>query len=396
MRGIDMNDITTMATAVQQEKTGGQIIPFNGSRDIVSQEELTVAVQLWRFDRDLSEALTREEIGAMKMLDRLDAQRKTLLIGFATYLRKHPRSDVAMGVYLVLTLLSDNDRGLATVSQPTLAKLFGRSISSIADAQRRLKEDGMIVMNRGRYAGSYPVIPRVVTQQYNHLTWIVGALASDEKPVNLPVRPDDCQSTGPAGGMDQSSCGAGGLKPVNHPVEPVSIIRPDPMQFQYKNSTTLNRATAAAAIGIVTAMTSVPAAAEPPSPSPIVQPASSISMRDLSDRLFDAAGNAMRRGEPGLEVMSTPRSWVENGCDVEMDILPTVRAIAARKPPQSISTWRFFTNAIADAKESRLAPLPEGRASGFERRVENAVKDRPKTWQEKQDAAYDYIFRKKD
>jgi hypothetical protein len=348
------------------EEQGGQIIPFSGGRDVVSKDEITTAVQLWRFERDLSDALTREELGAMTMVNRMDAQRKTLLIGFAMYLRKHQRSDVAMGVYLVQTLLSDNDKGLATVSQPTLAKMFDRSVSSIADAQRRLKEDGLISMSRGRYAGAHPVVPRFVTEHYNNLTWIVGALAASEneekKPVNLPAPPVDCQSSGPTGCLNQSSYGTSGLKSVNHPVEPASIIRPDPIQSLRDNSTTLNRAASVVATGIAAAMASLPAAAQPPSPSVvIVQPAH--SMRDVSDKLFEAAGNAMKRGNPGLEVMSTPRNWLENGCDLEMDVLPTVREIASRKPSQSISTWSFFTAAIADAKAKRTAPMPSGNAT---------------------------------
>jgi hypothetical protein len=365
-----MTEYSALHSATQQENSnshfgeqGGQVIPFSGNRDLVSQEDLTAAVQLWRFERDLSEALTREELGAMKMMQRFDAQRKALLLGFAMYLRKHPRSDVAMGVYLVQTLLSDNDRGVSTVSQPTLAKLFGRSVSSIGDAQKRLKDDGLIVMGRGRYAGATPVIPRFVTEQYNHLTWIVGALANDEKPVNLPAPPVDCQSTGPTGGLSQSTSQTRGLKVVNQPVEGGSINRPDPMQLHSKNSNTiLHRAASVVATGIATAMGSLPAAALPLPPPSISQPAEQISMRDLSDKLFEAAGNAMNRTIVTLEVMSTPRGWLANGCDIELDILPTVRAIAARRPPQSLKTWGYFTDAIADAKAKRTAPMPEGRA----------------------------------
>jgi biotin operon repressor len=373
-----------------------EIVPFARKDVDFSKEDFVEAIHLWTKTRSVADALSQQEIGALQGLRRIDALRKAALYMIAEYYRKHDRADVAPGVAVAIALLSDNDRGAATISQEKLATLFGRSRTAIGAAQSRLREDGFIRTTRGRYAASYPVVPRALAQQYNHTVWLIDAICAQDASVNCQDSPDNCQLSSQPLQLDQLSVGTEQLESVNCRVEPVSIVKPDLHKFTKENSTTLNRATAAAAIGIVTAMTSVPAAAEPPSPSPIVQPASSISMRDLSDRLFDAAGNAMRRGEPGLEVMSTPRSWVENGCDVEMDILPTVRAIAARKPPQSISTWRFFTNAIADAKESRLAPLPEGRASGFERRVENAVKDRPKTWQEKQDAAYDYIFRKKD
>lgn len=364
-----MTEYSALHSATQQENSnshfgeqGGQVIPFSGNRDLVSQEDLTAAVQLWRFERDLSEALTREELGGMKMMQRFDAQRKALLLGFAMYLRKHPRSDVAMGVYLVQTLMSDNDRGVSTVSQPTLAKLFGRSVSSIGDAQKRLKDDGLIVMGRGRYAGATPVIPRFVTEQYNHLTWIVAALANDEKPVNLPAPPVDCQSTGPTGGLSQSTGQTRGLKVVNQPVEGGSINRPDPMQLHSKNSNTkLHKAASVVAAGLATAIGALPVAADPPTPPAIIKAASPVSHKELSDKLFDAGGNAMNRTVPSLEYMSMPIGWLESGCDLELDILPVVRSMASRKAPQSIGSWKFFAGAVADARAARTAPMPEGR-----------------------------------
>lgn len=211
------------------------VIPFERASVPAVKDEYVAAIRMWCVDRSLSNALSREEIGAMQKFDRVDAQRKALILGFADYLRDHPRSDVALGVFLITTLMSDNDDGRSTVSQPTMARLFNRSVSSIADAQRRLKEKNMIVMGRGRYAGSYPVIPRVVTQTYNHLAWLISAI-NEEPPLNLPAPPVDCQSSGPTGGLVQSLGTTGGLKPVNHPVEAASIIRPDAIQLHLLNS----------------------------------------------------------------------------------------------------------------------------------------------------------------
>lgn len=262
--------------------TGADIIPFDRSEP--SKGEYMEAIQTWCRTMDVAETLSKAEIGAMGWNDRMDAQRKAMIWGFSKYLRKHMRSDVALGVYLLTTLLSDNDRGHATISQATLGKLLGRSVSSIADAQKRLRDEGLIVTERGRYAGSYPVIPRAVTQTRNHMVWMVEAICANET-VNHLAGPDDCQSSGRTPSLNQSTGPAGGLKQLNHSVESVSIIRPDPGQIQLRNSeeniplgarersTTIGRAAAAIAAGI--ASTVLPAAAapvEPPAQVEITKP----------------------------------------------------------------------------------------------------------------------------
>jgi hypothetical protein len=309
--------------------TGGAVIPFErGGAPAVSREEYEDAIRLWCVDRNLSEALSREEIGAMGWLDRMDAQRKAIIIGLVHYYRQHERSDVAPGVAVVLTLMSDNERGCASISQPTLAKLFGRSVSSIADAQRRLKEDGLIVMGRGRYAGTYPVIPRVATRERNHMTWLISALAdSADKPLKLPVRPDDCQSTGPAGGLnripDQSLGGTGGLKHFNHPVEYVSIIRPDPIQVHSKNSlsTPIGASARIAAAGIAATMAALPAAAaEPPAlPAPEVRQVQAECWQTGKAQM-DAATN-MHEAVAQKQVWKTPTGVVEVAGDFKAELL---------------------------------------------------------------------------
>jgi hypothetical protein len=367
----------------------GEVIPFENPA-AVKKEEFTEAIRLWRQTRDLSEALSRDEIGSLQGFDRVDALRKSIIENLARYYRAHERADVAPGVLVLQTLLCDNDRGASTISQPTLAKFFNRSISSIADAQRRLRDDGLTVSSRGRYAETYPVIPRAMTMGRNHLTWLVGSVCDDQKPSNLLTGPDDCQSTGPVRGLtaggNQSSGQAHGLKTVNHPVEPTSIIRPDPIQLHSKNSNTkLHRAASVVAAGIATAIGALPVAASPPTPPYISQPAEQVSMRDLSDKLFEAAGNAMNRTVGTLEVMATPRNWLDNGCDLELDILPTVRALALRRPPQSLKTWSYFTEAIADAKAARTAPMPEGRPR---------QKSQASNWHDEQERALNFLFRK--
>ena len=53
------------------------------------------------------------------------------------------------------------------------------------------------------------------------------------------------------------------------------------------------------------------------------------------------------------------RFWLDEGWDVELDIIPTVRLMMAKRktPPQ---TLQYFERAIADANAQRLTPVPKG------------------------------------
>src|SRR5690606_13903558 len=147
-----------------------------------------------------------------------------------------------------------------------------------------------------------------------------------------------------------------------------------------------DRAAKVVATGLATALGALPVAAQTYEPPGILQP-DKPSGEKLADKLFEAAGVAMNRTAPALESMSMPRRWIESGCDLDLDILPVVKSLASRKPPNSISSWKFFEQAVADAKAARMAPMPEGRAPPGPR-------SEAREWHDKQDAARAFILRK--
>lgn len=59
------------------------------------------------------------------------------------------------------------------------------------------------------------------------------------------------------------------------------------------------------------------------------------------------------------------RAWLNDGADLELDILPTIKRVMAKRngqgPPTSL---KYFDQAIADAKATRLTPLPAGTPKG--------------------------------
>jgi hypothetical protein len=49
-----------------------------------------------------------------------------------------------------------------------------------------------------------------------------------------------------------------------------------------------------------------------------------------------------------------PRMWLDQGADLERDVLPALRHVAASKRKGAkIHSWDYFTAAVANAKERR-------------------------------------------
>jgi uncharacterized protein YdaU (DUF1376 family) len=90
-----------------------------------------------------------------------------------------------------------------------------------------------------------------------------------------------------------------------------------------------------------------------------------LSDPELSAKLEMAAGACLKNAAacPGLLVLSEPRRWLEQGCDLELDILPALRVVGATASLRGrVGAWGYFTQPVADAKARRLTPMPEGKA----------------------------------
>lgn len=81
----------------------------------------------------------------------------------------------------------------------------------------------------------------------------------------------------------------------------------------------------------------------------------------LESSLREAAGEALNPTALNLSVLERPLAWLTAGCDLDADIIPAIRAASARASPQSIKSWKYFEQPVADAKATRLAPMAEGR-----------------------------------
>jgi hypothetical protein len=86
-----------------------------------------------------------------------------------------------------------------------------------------------------------------------------------------------------------------------------------------------------------------------------------VDFDDLMSRLVEAGGKALANpaSSPGLLVLSEPLRWLDGGCDLDLDIIPTVAARCARSPPGSKRSWSYFSDAVFAARDARNRPAPE-------------------------------------
>lgn len=138
-------------------------------------EQITAFVS----ERKLDEALTRQQLGGLEGIDRLAAQRQSLLDNTAAYYAGHPGADVAPGLLMLITFYSDNDDGACTLAVERAARFLSRSPRSILDALQRLELDRLILVERrpGRTSLTTPWVHNVFGSIRDPLTWIMDARA---------------------------------------------------------------------------------------------------------------------------------------------------------------------------------------------------------------------------
>jgi len=98
---------------------------------------------------------------------------------------------------------------------------------------------------------------------------------------------------------------------------------------------------------------------------PPPEPAHGPYLDQLAAVLRKAGGSALSPVSPNLislaPILALGRAGKGQPCDLYADILPVIEARASRSKPNTISTWGYFTEAIREARDRRLAGAPASR-----------------------------------
>lgn len=101
----------------------------------------------------------------------------------------------------------------------------------------------------------------------------------------------------------------------------------------------------------------------------------------LSGRLLAACNGALDNPANcmGLLAMNEPRMWIDQGCDLERDIIPTLVAAGKKNHGKRIRSWGYFTAMVTEARDRRLRgiskPPDDARASGQRRPTAREIID---------------------
>lgn len=80
----------------------------------------------------------------------------------------------------------------------------------------------------------------------------------------------------------------------------------------------------------------------------------------ISQACMTAIGAAADPNAIGLIAVGEPQAWIADGADLELDVLPAIRKLAAQQIARggTINGWNYFARAVAQHKANRLAGLP--------------------------------------
>jgi uncharacterized protein YdaU (DUF1376 family) len=89
--------------------------------------------------------------------------------------------------------------------------------------------------------------------------------------------------------------------------------------------------------------------------------AAKIDFDELENKLREACNGALANPAvaQGLFDLSIPIMWLNQGCDLEQDVIPTLRGIGKREHGKGIGSWSYFTRPVTEAKKRREAGLPD-------------------------------------
>lgn len=82
---------------------------------------------------------------------------------------------------------------------------------------------------------------------------------------------------------------------------------------------------------------------------------------EVGDQLLAACNGSLANPVncQGLLSYAIPQGWIDAGCDIDDDILPTLKAVGKRAHDSKkiVKTWNFFSDAVMQARDQRVQGL---------------------------------------
>lgn len=92
----------------------------------------------------------------------------------------------------------------------------------------------------------------------------------------------------------------------------------------------------------------------------VAAPPGADDLKSLYGRLVSAANGALDNPVncQGLLNTAVPQMWLRNGCDLELDVIPTLEAAGVKHCGKRIRDWSYFSGMVAETKAKRERGLP--------------------------------------
>lgn len=102
-------------------------------------------------------------------------------------------------------------------------------------------------------------------------------------------------------------------------------------------------------------------------------PNTAAEFKQLSETLVTACNGALDNPAncQGLAGLATPIMWLNSGCDLQQDILPTLIGFGKSAHGKRIRSWDYFTRAVQNARDTRMRGMPPSADGGRRSPSEN-------------------------
>jgi DNA-binding transcriptional ArsR family regulator len=95
-----------------------------------------------------------------------------------------------------------------------------------------------------------------------------------------------------------------------------------------------------------------------PVSKPVREPVTAVVFAREADLYASLGPFADQRANGRFMVLAEPINWLNSGCDLDLDVLPTIRSLVASSR-STITNWSYFSAAVFRARDRRLAPAPD-------------------------------------